>query len=64
VAQTPAEADLQKQATTAQQLYDQQNFLGALPWYEDLNTRVPANTARPHRDLLGKYIAKYDLHAA
>jgi TolA-binding protein len=42
-AQEPAasQADLQKEAATAQSLYNQQNFIGALPLYEDLHNRVP-----------------------
>jgi len=41
--QSAPAADLQQEAAAAQALYDQQNFVGALPLYEDLHNRVPAS---------------------
>lgn len=40
-AQQPSQAELQKEAATAESLYQQQNFIGALPLYEDLHKQVP-----------------------
>ena len=37
------DADIQKEAATAQSLYQQQNFVAALPLYEDLYKRVPVS---------------------
>jgi tetratricopeptide (TPR) repeat protein len=42
-------ADEQKQAATAQSLYDAQNFIAALPLYEDLHQRQPASTVYTER---------------
>src|SRR5690348_6404406 len=39
LAQTSTDADLQKEAASADSLYRQQNFIGALPLYEDLHSR-------------------------
>lgn len=41
--QSAPAVDLQKEAAAAQAMYDQQNFVGALPLYEDLRNRVPAS---------------------
>ena len=40
-AQTTADPNLQKEDATAELLYQQQNFVSALPLYEDLHKRVP-----------------------
>jgi tetratricopeptide (TPR) repeat protein len=42
-------AEEQKEAATAQSLYDTQNFVAALPLYEDLHQRQPASTVYTER---------------
>jgi tetratricopeptide (TPR) repeat protein len=37
----PSQTELQKEDATAESLYQQQNFIGALPLYEDLHKQVP-----------------------
>jgi len=64
VAQTP---DVKIEDAKAQALFDKENYLGALPLYEDLHTRVPSSTVYDERlamCLLGKAATQDEAEAA
>ncbi|HXS11494.1 MAG TPA: tetratricopeptide repeat protein [Acidobacteriaceae bacterium] len=67
LAQDAQAPDVKAQDAKAQAMYEKQDYLGALPLYEDLHTRVPSSTLFAERlamCLLGKAGTQDDADAA
>jgi tetratricopeptide (TPR) repeat protein len=67
LAQESQSLDVKAQDAKAQAMYDKQDFLGALPLYEDLHTKVPSSTLFDERlamCLLAKASAQNDADSA